>query len=53
MSSPWSLDFPKNNKQVDRGLAFGEAVVNQKDGSNNLKVRKKNLAIQNSSLYNL
>lgn len=47
------LGFSKNNKQVDHGWAFGEAMVNQKDGSNNLKVRKKKLAMQNFSLYNL
>lgn len=48
------LDFPKNKQQVDHAIAFGEAVVNQKNGSkNNLKIKKRNLAIQNSCLYNL
>lgn len=48
------LDFPENNEHADHGLAFGEAVVNQKDGSkNNLEIEKGNLAIHNSCLYNL
>lgn len=36
------LDFPKNNKQGDHALAFGEAMMDQKNRSkNNTKVKKR------------